>query len=174
MPPKVTAVAPSRWVPLMVTTVPPVVVPVAGVNVVMVGAGVTYLYLVADVTEPPGVVTLMVTVPAVSAGVLTTIFVAASDVTVAALPPKVTAVAPLRWVPLMVTTVPPVVEPVAGANVVIVGAGVTNLNLVADVTVPPGVVTLMVTVPAASALVVALICGRPCEDVWWPLLSHRT
>ena len=42
----------------------------------MVGAGATYLYLVADVTEPPGVVTLMVTVPAVSAGVLTTNFVA--------------------------------------------------------------------------------------------------
>ena len=49
---------------------------------------------------------MMVTVPAVSAGVLTTIFVAASDVTVAALPPKVTAVAPARWVPLMVTDRP--------------------------------------------------------------------
>ena len=55
---------------------------------VMVGAGLTYLYLVADVTEPPGVVTLMVTVPAVSAGVLTTIFVAVSDVTGGRLAPE--------------------------------------------------------------------------------------
>jgi hypothetical protein len=51
--------------------------------------------------------------------------VAVSLVTVAALPPKVTEVAPPRLVPVMVTEVPPAVVPEVGAIEVIVGAGVT-------------------------------------------------
>ena len=78
-------------------------------------------------TDPPGVVTLMVTVPAVSAGVLTTNFVGESEVTVAALPPKLTALAVARCVPVMVTEVPPVVVPDVGVKVVMVGAGTTYL-----------------------------------------------
>jgi hypothetical protein len=39
--PKVTAVVPVRWVPVMVTCVPPVVVPDVGVTEVTLGAGVT-------------------------------------------------------------------------------------------------------------------------------------
>ena len=109
----------------------------------------------------------------VGAVVLTTIFVAASDVTVAALPPKVTAVAPARWVPLMVTTVPPVVVPVAGVNVVIVGAGVTYLYLAADVTEPPGVVTLMVTVPAVSARWSTTSFVAASDVTWWPPCPRR-
>ena len=156
--PKAMTVAPVRWVPVTATAVPPVVGPEVGVNVVMVGAGCTYLNLDDDVTVPLGVVTLMATVPAVPAGLVTTSFVATSDVIlVTGFGPKATAVAPLRWVPLMVTTVPPVVGPEVGLNVVIDGEVTEEIDLVADVADPPGPVTLMVTVPAPWGGVVATI-----------------
>lgn len=43
----------------------------------------------------------------------------------AGVPPNVTAVAPVRLVPVMVTLVPPSVEPLTGLIDVTVGAGVT-------------------------------------------------
>jgi len=52
---------------------------------------------------------------------------------------KVTEVAPLKFVPLMVTVVP--TGPVVGAKPVIVG-GLTTVNALELVAVPPGVVTL--------------------------------
>ena len=57
---------------------------------------------------------------------------------IAAVALKVTAVAPVKFVPLIVTLVP--TGPLAGAKLVIVGAGMT-VKLVALVAVPPGVVT---------------------------------
>ena len=39
------------------------------------------------------------------------------------MPPKLTAVAPLKLVPVMVTTVPPVVGPLLGLTAVTVGGG---------------------------------------------------
>ena len=58
---------------------------------------------------------------------------------VAAAPLNVTAVAPVKFVPLIVTLAP--TGPLAGVTLVIVGAG-TTVKLVALVAVPPGVVTL--------------------------------
>ncbi len=58
---------------------------------------------------------------------------------VAALPLNVTAVAPVKLLPLIVTLAPS--APLAGATFAIVGAGIT-VKLVALVAVPPGVVTL--------------------------------
>jgi len=52
---------------------------------------------------------------------------------------KVTEVAPVKFVPLMVTVVP--TGPVVGAKPVIVG-GLTTVNALELVAVPPGVVTL--------------------------------
>jgi hypothetical protein len=43
---------------------------------------------------------------------------------VAAVPPKLTAVAPLKFVPVIVTVVAPVVRPVFGLTLVTAGAGV--------------------------------------------------
>ena len=48
-------VAPVKFVPVMVTTVPPIVGPEAGLTVVMVGAA-TYVNALALVTAPPRVV----------------------------------------------------------------------------------------------------------------------
>lgn len=65
---------------------------------------------VADV--PPVVTTVMSTVPADPAG--ETAVIELSELTVkltAAKPPKYTAVAPVKWLPLMVTVVPPAVDP---------------------------------------------------------------
>ena len=54
-------------------------------------------------------------------------------------PLNVTAVAPVKFAPLIVTTVP--TGPLVGVTLVIVGAEIT-VKLVALVAVPPGVVTL--------------------------------
>ena len=58
---------------------------------------------------------------------------------VAAVPLNATAVAPVKFVPLIVTLVP--TGPLVGAKLVMVGAAMT-VKLVALVAVPPGVVTL--------------------------------
>ena len=58
---------------------------------------------------------------------------------VAFTPLNATAVAPVKFVPVIVTLVP--TGPLVGAKLVIVGAG-TTVKLLALVAVPPGVVTL--------------------------------
>ena len=71
---------------------------------------------------PPAVVTLTSTVP-VPAGEVAVIEVAEFTVKpVAAVAPKVTAVAPVRLVPVIVTVVPPAPGPDVGDMLVTVGA----------------------------------------------------
>jgi hypothetical protein len=122
--PNLTAVASMKPEPEIVTVVPPVVVPVPGVNEAMVGAGAVYLKSLDDVRVPPLVTTVIVTVPGTWAGALAWIAVVpvkwnvpARTVTV----PNRTAVTPPRYVPLMVTGVPPVVGPPAGVKPEMVG-----------------------------------------------------
>ena len=68
----------------------------------------------------------------------------------AVVPLNATAVAPVKFVPLIVTLVP--VDPLVGVKLVIVGALALTLKLVALVAVPPGVVTLtgQVVAPAGT------------------------
>ena len=63
---------------------------------------------------------------------------------------NVTAVAPVKFVPLIVTLVPS--GPLAGVKLVIVGAGIT-VKLLVLVAVPPGVVTLSGPVVAPAGTV---------------------
>ena len=74
------------------------------------------------------------------------------DVTVklAVLPLKVTAVAPVKFVPLIATLVP--AGPLVGVKLVIVG-GLSTVKLLALVAVPPGVVTLSGPVVAPAGTV---------------------
>ena len=73
---------------------------------------------------PPTVVTNTLAAPAVPAGVVAVILVELTTVTlVAATPPMVTPVAPVKSVPVMVMTVPPAPDPVEGETLVTVGAG---------------------------------------------------
>jgi hypothetical protein len=65
-------------------------------------------------------------------------------------PLNVTAVAPLKFVPPIVTLVP--TGPLVGVTLVIVG-GLTTVKLLALVAVPPGVVTLTGPVVAPAGTV---------------------
>ena len=69
----------------------------------------------------------------------------------AAVPLNLTADAPVKFVPLIVTLVP--VGPLAGVKLVIVGALALTVKLVALVAVPPGVVTLTGPVVAPAGTV---------------------
>ena len=69
----------------------------------------------------------------------------------AAVPLKVTAVAPVKFVPLIVTLVH--AGPVVGVKLVIVGA-LRTVKLLALVAVPAGVVTLIGPVVAVGGLTV--------------------
>ncbi len=71
---------------------------------------------------PPGVVTTTGFAPAVPAGVTAVTLVEEFTTTlVAATPPTVTLLAPVRFVPVIVIAVPPIVEPLVGLTDVIVG-----------------------------------------------------
>ena len=77
--------------------------------------------LVAEV--PPGVVTITSTVPLL-AGLIAVIWVSLSTVKlVAAVEPNETLVAPVKPLPVMVTLVPPFVDPLVGLTPVTVGRG---------------------------------------------------
>ena len=72
---------------------------------------------------PPLVVTVTSTAPATWAGDMAEIEVALVTENVAAVVPKETFVAPVKFVPVIVTLVPPLVNPLAGLIPVTVGAG---------------------------------------------------
>ena len=57
----------------------------------------------------------------------------------------------------MVTVVPPVVEPMKGETDVMVGGSASNVNVVLDVAVPPGVVTDTFTFSGDCASVIAVM-----------------
>ena len=116
---------------------------------------------------PLAVVTVTSTVPALPAGALAVIDVALSAVIVAAVVPKSTAVAALRFVPVMVTDVPPAVEPLVGETAVTVGGGLTMV-----------VVDSGVTSSRRYRLARCLLCGgqhggRPRGDGSWSVRPRR-
>jgi len=78
-----------------------------------------------DVTDPPGAVRITSTTPAVFAGVTQVTDVALTATTeVADVPPNVTVVVPVRFVPVIVTAVLPATGPLTGLRDVIVGAAI--------------------------------------------------
>ena len=122
VPPSVTAVAPVKPVPVMVIAAPPASGPLDGLTELTVGTG-RYEYNVFAALVPPGVVTRMLAVPAVPAGVVAVMEVALTTTTlVAAAPPRATLVAPVKLVPVMVTAWPPEVGPVDGLIALTEGA----------------------------------------------------
>ena len=103
--------------------------------------------LVADV--PAGVVTVTSTVPAAPAGALAVIVVELPTKTlVALLAPNFTLEAPVRFVPVSVTAVPPVVGPLFGLTPVTVGVPKMTTGVAEGCgTVSLDVVTLKVLPP---------------------------
>ena len=83
------------------------------------------MYRVFDAFAPRGVVTTTLAAPAEPEGVVQVIVVALTTLRlVAALPPMVTPVAPVKSVPEIVTLVPPKEVPLAGAILSTVGSSV--------------------------------------------------
>jgi hypothetical protein len=121
VPPNVTADVSVKLVPVIVTVVPPAVDPLTGDTESIVGVP-TYVKPLVSVAEPPGVVKTTFTAPAACAGATTVTEVALTLVKVVpAEPSKVTAVVPVRFVPVIVTVVPPAVGPLEGEIPAIVG-----------------------------------------------------
>src|SRR5205085_1790487 len=109
-----------------------------------------------EVSVPPGVMTLIFGVATVPAGTVAVICVGEStEYVVASMPPNCTALAPVRFVPVMATEVP--TGPLVGVKEVIVGGGGVSMKESTEVAVPPGVVTLMFgaePVPAGTGAVI--------------------
>lgn len=159
--PKVTVAPFRKLVPVIVTVVPPLAVPWAGLTPLTVGAGLLYVKAFVFVAEPVAVVTTTLTSPAAWAGVTAVILVGlVTDRPVAAVPPTVTLETFTKLVPVMVIVVPPEINPEAGATVETVGAGVVYVNELLRVTgdVILGNCTTTDTKPAAWAGVTAVIC----------------
>ena len=155
---KVTAVVPVKPEPLMVTLVP--TGPEVGVKLVTVGAAIT-MKLVVLVPLPPGFVTAMLPLVA-PLGTVAVIRVLLTTLKFAAVPWKVTLVAPVKPLPLMVTPAP--TGPEAGVKLVTVGGagdGVT-VKLVALAAVPSRVVTasLPVVAPLGTVAVIRVLLAK--------------
>ena len=114
----------TKLAPVMVTLVPPAAVPLFGDTLVTVGAGpsVEYVNPLAKLPLCPLTVTVTVTVPALPAGVVAVIELLLTTTTlVAAALPNVTVAPAAKFVPVIVTPVPPDVSPALGDTLVTVG-----------------------------------------------------
>jgi len=111
-----TAVAPVKFVPVIVTLAP--TNPLVGEKLVIVGAGTVSEKLLAETAVPCGVTMEIFPVTA-PLGTTAVTLVALNTENAAAAPPIVTEVAPLKFVPVTVTEVP--TAPLVGLKLVIVG-----------------------------------------------------
>jgi hypothetical protein len=125
----VTNVAPDKLVPVIVSSVPPVVNPDAGEIEEIVGEPERYVNAPTAVAVSTEVTTRTSFVPAVPTGVVTVTEVADFNlIEVAATPPTVTAVVDSRFVPVTVRVSPPAIDPEVTESELIVGSG-RNLNV---------------------------------------------
>jgi len=155
---KATAVAPVKLLPVIVTEAP--TGPLRGLKLEIAGAAMTVKFVV-EVAVPPGVVTA--TAPVVlPPATVAVIWVALFTVKLAAaLPLKVTVVAPVKSVPVIATEIP--TGPADGLKFDMAGAGST-VKLPDEVPLPPDVVTPIFPVvePLATTavIVVALVTEK--------------
>jgi hypothetical protein len=152
VPLNLTAEAPVKPVPMMVTDVP--AVPLVGLNDVMVGSGdgVTVKF-VALATVVPCLVTEIGPVVA-PAGTMAVICEFEFTVNVALVPLNRTRLAPVKPTPVITTDVP--ITPLVGLNDVIAKPPAVTVKLVALVAVPPGVVTAIGPVVAPPGTVAVI------------------
>jgi hypothetical protein len=126
--PKWTDVAPVKVVQVIVTGVPPAVGPDVGEIALTVGSAANLKWSAGEVAEvPPAVVTVTSTVAAAWAGEVVVILELETAVKETAVVPKCTAVAPVKWVPVIVTRVPPAIGPEVGETAWTAGRGAAAL-----------------------------------------------
>jgi len=119
--PNVTVAPGAKLLPEIVTDVPPVVGPLDGVTLVTVGC--PYTKPPTKLPLWPPLVTVTVTGPPLPAGVIAVMVVLLTTVTlVAEALPNVTVAPEAKLVPVIVTEVPPAVEPLFGLTPLTVGA----------------------------------------------------
>ena len=116
----------------------------------------------AVVLVPPAVVTATSTAPADLAGVVTVIDVGVDAFTVAVTPSKVTDVGELRFVPVMVTAVPPAIGPEGGEIDEMPG---TLRALACRTPAPQVLVVQSKPVPVGNVNAVDWIWERTCAGV---------
>jgi hypothetical protein len=152
VPLNLTAEAPVKPVPMIVTDVP--TVPLVGLNDLMVGTGdgITVKF-VALATVVPCLVTEIGPVVA-PAGTMAVICVFEFTVNVALVPLNRTRLAPVKPTPVITTEVP--IMPLVGLNDVIAKPPAVTVKLVALVAVPPGVVTAICPVVAPPGTVAVI------------------
>jgi hypothetical protein len=125
--PKLTALAPVKFVPVMVTTAPPADVPELGLTAVTAGAEAALKVNRSPIPKadvPAALTTEMSQVPAALGAVTAVIMVSELIVKLAAAAgPKLTADAIVKPLPMIVTEVPPAVLPEVGLMLVTVGTG---------------------------------------------------
>src|SRR5947209_11918383 len=119
--------------------------PLLGLNELIVGSAPVTVKALALSTEPAGVVTLILPVVA-PPGTLVLIWVSETIPKLAVVPLKVTWVAPVKFVPVMVTPVP--TGPLVGVNELIVGGNPVTVKALALSTERAGVVTLILPLVA--------------------------
>jgi hypothetical protein len=120
-PPKVTVAPVAKFVPVIVTAVPPAVGPLFGLTLVTVGWPI-YVNPFARLPLWPLTVTVTVAAPAVPAGVVAVIDVLLTTTTfVADALPNFTVAPAAKLVPVIVTDVPPATGPLFGDTLVTVG-----------------------------------------------------
>lgn len=152
MPPKLTDEAPVKFVPVITTTSP--VRAIFGVNAVIFGAGAPGRNVKpARWVVPPGVVTA--TAPVAPEPTVAVICVSESTTKLTAVPPKLTALAPVKPVPVSTTLAP--TPALVGVNEEIVGGtgGVAEYAKPNNDAVPAGFVTI--TAPYAPVPTIAVI-----------------
>ena len=132
---KETFVVPVKYLPVMVTSVP--TGPLVGVKLVMMG-GVVTVKLVVEEVVPAGFVTLMGPDVALLGTVARSWVSELTVKEVAGVPLKVTALVPVKLLPVRVTWVP--TGPLEGVKETMIG-GLRTVKLVAEEPEPSGVVT---------------------------------
>jgi hypothetical protein len=173
VPPNVTLVAPVKPEPVMVVLVPPAVLPVDGLRLVMDGSASRLTTpdayanpLSSEPLVPSGLTTVTLTGPDGCTGVVAVRLVALCTMELAAgVPPKVTVAPAAKFVPEMVTAVPPLVSPVLGVIFAMVGALLSFGSTVGGAPRAAGaVVALAATIggaPRVEAATVAEGCAGP-------------
>ena len=129
---------------------------------------------------PPGLVTFTAAAPAVPAGVVAVIDVLLTTTTlVAAAMPKVTVSPEAKFVPVIVTAVPPAVDPLLGETLVTVGAGPTDganvaicithapepRNVAVALLLPAAVTTLSSAISPSGVVMIREVKPRPAAVV---------
>jgi hypothetical protein len=121
-PPNVTVAPAAKFVPEIVTAVPPAVDPLFGLTLLTEGWPM-YVNPPARLPLCPAeLVTVTVAAPAVPAGVVAVMVVLFTTTTfVAAALPNITVDPAAKFAPLIVTAVPPAIEPLFGLTLLTVG-----------------------------------------------------